>query len=218
MTNETNVEEWVNEGRTIHELKTWPEYYASVESGEKTFEVRKNDRCFQVGDILHLREYSIETMSYTGKECFREVAYILHGQSCFGLHEDTCVLALRAALTRQGDETAQGEAIDISVVQYGDIWACEFTIGVQTFTVCERDNKEVADAYAKNLRTAFNNAYTYLTFRTAEQKAMSQKEVDRFLNHADEMNEELQSRITDLEAENKRLREAAQTDNKIVNK
>lgn len=45
----------------IHELKTWPIHYRAVVSGHKTFEVRRNDRGFQVGDVLRLQEYSPST-------------------------------------------------------------------------------------------------------------------------------------------------------------
>lgn len=37
-----------------HRLKILPQYYRRVQSGEKTFEVRKNDRDFQTGDIVEL--------------------------------------------------------------------------------------------------------------------------------------------------------------------
>lgn len=40
-----------------HELKTWPEYYGPISTGEKPFEIRVNDRDFEVGDILVLREF-----------------------------------------------------------------------------------------------------------------------------------------------------------------
>jgi hypothetical protein len=40
-----------------HELKTWPDSYAAVLTGEKTFEFRKDDRGFAVEDLLVLREY-----------------------------------------------------------------------------------------------------------------------------------------------------------------
>lgn len=40
-----------------HELKVVPPYFDSLVSGSKTFEVRKNDRAYQRGDILKLREW-----------------------------------------------------------------------------------------------------------------------------------------------------------------
>ena len=51
----------------IHELKTWPKYYAQIVSGAKRFEIRYNDRDFAVGDLLFLREYNIEIHQYTGR-------------------------------------------------------------------------------------------------------------------------------------------------------
>lgn len=41
-----------------HELKIWPQYYARVADGSKTFELRNNDRAFQRGDIVKLREWN----------------------------------------------------------------------------------------------------------------------------------------------------------------
>lgn len=41
-----------------HELKTWPQYFSPMVTGAKKFELRKNDRGFQIGDLLILREYS----------------------------------------------------------------------------------------------------------------------------------------------------------------
>ncbi|MCX7610250.1 MAG: DUF3850 domain-containing protein [Ignavibacterium sp.] len=38
----------------VHKLKIYPEFFKEVCSGKKTFEIRKNDRGFQVGDILLL--------------------------------------------------------------------------------------------------------------------------------------------------------------------
>jgi hypothetical protein len=42
---------------TVHELKSWPEFFSAIETGEKTFELRRNDRNYQVGDVLVLREW-----------------------------------------------------------------------------------------------------------------------------------------------------------------
>lgn len=41
-----------------HELKTWPEFFEPVAHGDKTFELRFNDRDYQPGDVLHLREFT----------------------------------------------------------------------------------------------------------------------------------------------------------------
>ena len=43
-----------------HCLKKIQPYFADVENGTKTFEVRKNDRNFKNGDILFLQEYDEE--------------------------------------------------------------------------------------------------------------------------------------------------------------
>lgn len=40
-----------------HELKIWPQYYARVADGSKTFEIRENDRGFQPGDTVILKEF-----------------------------------------------------------------------------------------------------------------------------------------------------------------
>ena len=60
----------------IHELKTWPKYFWAVVNHDKTFEVRKNDRNFHVGDRLDLLEYDPDTDMYTGLAVLVYVTYI----------------------------------------------------------------------------------------------------------------------------------------------
>jgi hypothetical protein len=64
-----------------HELKIWPEYFEPVWEYKKTFEIRVNDRNFQVGDLLYLREWDPELEEYTGREMMRRNTYqiVLHG-------------------------------------------------------------------------------------------------------------------------------------------
>lgn len=50
-----------------HELKIWPQYYNRVKDGSKTFEIRENDRGFQQGDSVLLREYDPESINPTTK-------------------------------------------------------------------------------------------------------------------------------------------------------
>lgn len=62
---------------TVHDLKCWPVFFAPLARGEKTFELRVNDRDYKVGDLLLLREWDYETRSYTGAFVVRRVPYIL---------------------------------------------------------------------------------------------------------------------------------------------
>ena len=57
-----------------HELKILPEYFEAVAAGNKTFEIRKNDRNYKVGDTLILQEFDGE--KYTSRCTQRVVNYI----------------------------------------------------------------------------------------------------------------------------------------------
>jgi hypothetical protein len=80
---------------TEHILKCWPQYFDAIERGEKTFEVRRDDRGFQKGDTIVLQR----TMSSYGKvlpELRFTITYILAGGQ-FGIAPGYVVLALKAA-------------------------------------------------------------------------------------------------------------------------
>ena len=76
-----------------HELKCWPEYFQALKSKEKNFEVRKNDRNFQVGDELIIHEYSPLSDQHSGASIVRQVTYILHG-GVMGIEEGYCVMSI----------------------------------------------------------------------------------------------------------------------------
>jgi len=78
-----------------HELKTWPGVFLDTLAGIKLFEIRVNDRDFNVGDILCLREWSPSAQEYTGASCERRVTYLLQGR--FGLPANLCVMQLEEA-------------------------------------------------------------------------------------------------------------------------
>lgn len=64
-----------------HELKTWPMYFDAVVEGRKTFEIRHDDRGFNPGDELLLKEYIAAHESdgnprYTGRAHRVRVTYI----------------------------------------------------------------------------------------------------------------------------------------------
>lgn len=60
----------------IHELKTRTEYFKSVISGAKPFEIRKNDRDFKVGDFVALNEFDNKS-GYTGESALFEITYVM---------------------------------------------------------------------------------------------------------------------------------------------
>lgn len=86
---------------TTHELKTWPEFWDAVSSGEKKFEVRKNDRGFQKGDLLILMKYDPKkgrdgdyVRHITDNSPYRvekRIKYVLSG-GMFGIAPDYVVL------------------------------------------------------------------------------------------------------------------------------
>ncbi len=78
----------------LHNLKTWPPFWEAVSRGIKNFEVRKGDRDFQVGDTLSLQEWDPATKTYTGREIFRTITYILGGGE-FGIEKDYVVMGLK---------------------------------------------------------------------------------------------------------------------------
>jgi len=95
---------------TTHYLKTWPEYYKAILTGAKTFEVRKNDRDFKVGDILVLQEWDptepkdhvqpTGPIGYTGRSYRAYVSYVLHatGPAYKAIEEGYVVLGIIEAL------------------------------------------------------------------------------------------------------------------------
>jgi hypothetical protein len=62
-----------------HTLKCWPEHYAAIDSGAKTCELRLNDRPYQRGDALLLKEWEPVENAYTGRELRVRVTHILSG-------------------------------------------------------------------------------------------------------------------------------------------
>ena len=73
------------DGLTIHKLKLSADYYDDSASGVKTFEIRKNDRNFKVGDILELREWIWSALDnkgvYTGNVHWKIITYILEDEA-----------------------------------------------------------------------------------------------------------------------------------------
>jgi hypothetical protein len=93
---ETDVEEGK---RQRHDLKCVPPYFDAVCRGDKTFEVRRDDRGFQKGDVLNLREYDrkhgvTEREHFTGNAEQVLVTYVLTGGQ-FGVEPGHVVMGIK---------------------------------------------------------------------------------------------------------------------------
>lgn len=72
-----------------HYLKTRALYFQDTKDRLKNFELRKNDRDFKQGDILHLEE-TVGSIK-TGREITRTVRYIFYGGK-YGLKKGYCIM------------------------------------------------------------------------------------------------------------------------------
>lgn len=82
------------EDKAIHELKIMEDFADAVYCGEKTFEVRYNDRGFQKGDLIKftaLDKLKLHTY-HPIENLFYEITYVLNG---WGIKEDYVVLAIK---------------------------------------------------------------------------------------------------------------------------
>lgn len=60
----------------IHELKCWPEPFEALRDGRKRFELRRNDRGFDLGDRLLLEEWNPATRQHTGRKIGATISYV----------------------------------------------------------------------------------------------------------------------------------------------
>jgi hypothetical protein len=75
-----------------HELKIAPKYFEYVKDWSKPFELRKNDRNYQPGDIVILKEFSIISGIYSGRQAIRKISYVLKNCPEYGLDKDYCII------------------------------------------------------------------------------------------------------------------------------
>lgn len=87
----------------LHELKILHKYLVEVDLGNKTFELRKNDRDYQVGDLIHfidIREDDSTTNKnkiepYIDENTLYRITYVLKDVEKYGLDRDYCILAIK---------------------------------------------------------------------------------------------------------------------------
>lgn len=72
-----------------HRIKVLPEYFEAIVANKKHFELRKNDRDYQVGDLVYLEEYKD---GYRTKRVRKKtIKYVLKDCSKYGLMEGYCI-------------------------------------------------------------------------------------------------------------------------------
>jgi hypothetical protein len=81
---------------TVHDLKCWPEPFEAVLCGRKAFEYRIDDRWFQDGDALRLREWMPDAATYSGRVMLAFVTYVLRGGE-FGVPFGYCVMSIQVS-------------------------------------------------------------------------------------------------------------------------
>lgn len=79
----------------VHELKTWSAYFEDVVDGKKTFEIRFDDRGFEVGDKLLLREWLQRSEQYSGRNVMVEVLYMIELDEIIGGDNDYVVMSVK---------------------------------------------------------------------------------------------------------------------------
>lgn len=101
----------------VHELKLEQPFFDDVFYGRKEFEVRKNDRNFQIGDRLKLIEFPFTSKQ---KYVFKDIKYILEGNQ-FGIEKGCVVLGLKEIPHEYHLDKIIGEGNSLTYVKAGRI-------------------------------------------------------------------------------------------------
>ena len=87
----------------LHELKIKHEYLIEVDRGRKTFELRKNDRDYQVGDLIRFIDIKDEDKELNpwgvepaiDEDALYKITYVLKDVPEYGLDKDYCILGIK---------------------------------------------------------------------------------------------------------------------------
>lgn len=87
----------------LHELKILHKYLVEVDLGKKTFELRKNDRDYQVGDLIRFIDVREDDSTANKNQIepnidentLYRITYVLKDVEKYGLDRDYCILAIK---------------------------------------------------------------------------------------------------------------------------
>jgi hypothetical protein len=82
-----------------HVVKSWKEFFGAIIAGERTHELRRDDRGYKIGDLLELHEFDSETGRFTGRTSTARITSVTSkdepcAASAQGLHPDFCILSI----------------------------------------------------------------------------------------------------------------------------
>lgn len=72
-----------------HIIKELPEYFRAAKEGRKRFEIRRDDRDYQIGDTLQLAEF--DGTGFTGNFMEVKLEYVLRDCPQYGLMPGYCI-------------------------------------------------------------------------------------------------------------------------------
>lgn len=84
----------------IHRIKSWPKFFQPLSNGQRTHELRRNDREYKVGDVLELREFLYNEKVYSGRVIQMAITSITSAsEPCAvseeALHIEFCILSVK---------------------------------------------------------------------------------------------------------------------------
>lgn len=103
--------------KQTHKLKTWMPYFQDIIDGKKPFEIRFNDRNFEVGDDVQHIEWDSTEDKATGRQCWTTITYMIKS-GLFGIPEGYCLFAQHTTL--QTDFIRDFKNLDHLIKQYED--------------------------------------------------------------------------------------------------
>lgn len=84
----------------LHVLKIKNEYLVEIFCGRKTFELRRDDRDYKVGDLIHFVDINgdeVDTKEFNKGNLY-EITYILRNVPEYGLQDGFAILSINQVI------------------------------------------------------------------------------------------------------------------------
>jgi hypothetical protein len=146
----------------VHDLKCWPGPFRATQAGEKTHEVRVNDRGYQVGDRLRLTELDpTDYVTLTGHQVLVDVTYVTPGGTV-GLPANVVVMSTRLVPGKR----ARGEAEPLHLASLGPEPATVEFRAVTNVKLCKGDKVKLlrcgSNARERVTRVAYAGDFVFV--------------------------------------------------------